>query len=122
MYLLDTNVISELMKPEPDSNVTLWVESQSIKSLFITAITQADVLYGLMILPESRRKNRLLKSTISIRLIRGIIADRRIAEKKYYCKSWPQLLYDHYILLLKLVNLRLRIVSEDHHNGSCTNT
>jgi len=110
------------MRPEPDSNVTLWVESQSIKSLFITAITQADVLYGLMILPESRRKNRLLKITISIRLIRGIIADRRIAEKKYYCKSWPQLLYDHYILLLKLVNLRLRIVSEDHHNGSCTNT
>lgn len=66
MYLLDTNVISELMRPEPDSNVYLWVESQSIYSLFITAITQAEILYGLMLLPNGRRKNRLVKTSESM--------------------------------------------------------
>lgn len=63
MIILDTNVISELMKSNPDSRVVHWVGSQHPASLFITSITKAEILYGLLLMPDGQRKSRLLEAT-----------------------------------------------------------
>ena len=59
MFILDTNVISELMRPAPSPRVIGWVDAQPTTSLFITTITQAEILYGLALLPPGRRRDAL---------------------------------------------------------------
>jgi toxin FitB len=59
MIVLDTNVLSELMKSEPSQAVMFWVENQSPTSLFTTTVTQAEILYGLALLPISKRREAL---------------------------------------------------------------
>jgi predicted nucleic acid-binding protein len=56
MLLLDTNVVSELMRATPEAKVLAWVDEQPASSLFLSAISQAEVLYGIALLPEGRRK------------------------------------------------------------------
>jgi hypothetical protein len=60
MILLDTNVISELMRREPSAQVVAWIEQRPRSRLGITAITQAEVLYGIELLSKGRRKQALL--------------------------------------------------------------
>ena len=59
MIVLDTNVISELMKPAPSTVVRAWVSSQSSTFLFTTAVNVAEILYGIERLPQGRRKRQL---------------------------------------------------------------
>ena len=59
MIVLDTNVLSELMRSEPDKAAYAWASAQPSTSLFITAITQAEVLYGIGLLPPGRRRSTL---------------------------------------------------------------
>jgi toxin FitB len=56
VIVVDTNVVSELMKVEPSSAVRAWVFAHSHHQLRITAITVAEVLYGIERLPEGRRR------------------------------------------------------------------
>lgn len=60
MIILDTNVLSELMRPAPSGAVMGWVAAQPVAGLFTTAITQAEILFGLALLPEGRRRSGLL--------------------------------------------------------------
>lgn len=57
MILLDTNVLSELMKPAPAARVVRWVAAQSATSLFVSSITQAEILHGIALMPAGRRRN-----------------------------------------------------------------
>jgi len=59
VFILDTNVISELMKPIPAPQVLAWVDAQPARDLFITTIAQAEILFGLALLPQGRRKDAL---------------------------------------------------------------
>jgi toxin FitB len=59
MILLDTNVISELMKAIPNSTVEAWLSRQPTESLFITAITEAELRYGAALLAPGRRRKSL---------------------------------------------------------------
>ena len=59
MIVLDTNVLSELLRPAPEARVRDWIAGQPISSLFVTTITQAEILYGLALLPLGRRQQRL---------------------------------------------------------------
>jgi toxin FitB len=59
MIVLDTNVLSELMKSKPDELVVRWIGKYKTASLFITTLTQAEILYGLEILPEGKRRTVL---------------------------------------------------------------
>jgi len=58
MIVLDTNVLSELMRPAPSEAVQRWVAEQPVTNLFTTTITQAEILFGLALLPEGRRRDR----------------------------------------------------------------
>jgi predicted nucleic acid-binding protein len=59
MILLDTNVISEMMKAEPDLAVTAWFRTQHNDDLFITTLSVAEIEYGISLLPEGRRRQQL---------------------------------------------------------------
>ncbi len=60
MILLDTNVVSELMRPAPSPVVMAWFAAQPAASLFISAVTEAELRYGVMLLPEGRRRTDLM--------------------------------------------------------------
>jgi len=56
VILLDTNVLSEVVKPRPDAQVLRWLSAQEPLSIFTTAITQAEVLFGIEDMPNGKRK------------------------------------------------------------------
>jgi predicted nucleic acid-binding protein len=59
MIVLDTNVLSEVFRPLPSAEVTAWMAQQEPAGLFLTTITQAEILYGIEVLPAGRRRTKL---------------------------------------------------------------
>jgi hypothetical protein len=59
MIVLDTNVISEPLRLAPDPRVMAWLDQQSAETLFITAISRAELHFGVLKLPEGKRKQAL---------------------------------------------------------------
>ncbi len=59
MIVLDTNVISELMRPRPHPGVVTWVAAQPRNTLHTTSINEAELFYGINALPEGRRRSDL---------------------------------------------------------------
>jgi predicted nucleic acid-binding protein len=59
MIVLDTNVLSEFMRVEPDTQVLAWVDAQPAMELAISAITVAEILHGIARLPFGKRKQKL---------------------------------------------------------------
>ena len=59
MIVLDTNVLSEMMRAEPDSTVATWISARPASSLFMTTVTQAEILSGLRLLPSGKRRSGL---------------------------------------------------------------
>ena len=66
MIILDTNVVSELMRPEPDARVRQWVSGRRADELATTAITVAEIRYGIERLPDGRRKEGLLSAATDL--------------------------------------------------------
>jgi predicted nucleic acid-binding protein len=66
VIVLDTNVISEMFKPTPDTHVMEWLDRQKLETLYISAVTQAELKYGVYRLPEGRRRKRLLSSILEV--------------------------------------------------------
>ena len=66
MIILDTNVLSEVMKPTPDAEVLAWMDAQPAAELYTTSITQAEILHGLMLLPAGRRRRALEAAATSM--------------------------------------------------------
>jgi predicted nucleic acid-binding protein len=60
MIVLDTNVLSEMMGLAPFEMVLHWMVEQPVTNLFTTTITQAEIFFGLALLPEGRRRSNLL--------------------------------------------------------------
>ena len=60
MIVLDTNVLSEALRPRPAGEVLQWLAAQAPSSVFTTTITMAEVLYGVEALPSGKRRARLL--------------------------------------------------------------
>jgi len=73
MIILDTNVVSEAMKPQPNIKVLAWLDSQPAETLYLTAITVAELLFGLAVLPDGNRKEQL---TNAINEIIGMFQNR----------------------------------------------
>ena len=76
LIVLDTNVVSELMKPEPDAIVFAWAARQPA-AMVTTSITEAEILYGIALLPSSRRKTDL--AAVAARMFRDDFKDRVLA-------------------------------------------
>ncbi|MGH7802813.1 MAG: type II toxin-antitoxin system VapC family toxin [Candidatus Binatia bacterium] len=59
MIVLDTNVVSELMKATPARRVVDWIAAQPATSLYTTSVTQAEILHGIALLPSGKRRRAL---------------------------------------------------------------
>ena len=59
MIILDTNVVSELLRPVPTSRVADWYARQAATEAFISAVTEAELRYGVEIMPTGRRRTDL---------------------------------------------------------------
>lgn len=94
MILLDTNVISELMKPAPSVDVEAWLAAQPASMVFTTTITEAELRYGIAMLPAGKRRKSLgaaveamLREDFSDRILpfdsSAAIAYAEIAARRY---------------------------------------
>lgn len=68
MIVLDTNVLSETLRPAPDALALAWLAQQPRSALFTTTVTRAELLYGVRLLPDGQRKAALMEA------IHGIFA------------------------------------------------
>lgn len=66
MFLLDTNVISELMKTKPEPKVLAWVDQQLDTDLYFCAISKGEIEWGIDLLSEGKRKQALAEAAVEI--------------------------------------------------------
>ena len=59
MHVIDTNVASELMRPSPAPAVAAWIAGRDAEEMYLTAVSEAELLYGVAIMPPGRRRNAL---------------------------------------------------------------
>lgn len=59
MILLDTNVVSEAMKPDPAPAVRAWLDAQAAETLYLSSVTIAELMFGVGALPQGHRKDKL---------------------------------------------------------------
>ena len=57
MILIDTNVISELWKAEPNLDVLAWMDAQAVETLYLSAVTVAELRFGVAAMPEGKRRS-----------------------------------------------------------------
>lgn len=74
MIVLDTNVVSELMRDEPHAEVLVWLDDRPTRELFVTAVTEAEVRTGIAFLPEDKRRRGIAEA--ADRVLGGLFAGR----------------------------------------------
>ncbi len=85
MILLDTNVISELMKTNPAASVLRWLDAQVEADLYICAISKAEIEWGIGLLEESKRKQQLRQAaTVIFELFTGRCLDYGCSAASHY--------------------------------------
>ena len=84
-FLLDTNVISELVKPRPNAGVTKWISSVEEESLYLSVLTFGEIRKGINLLPANARRASLeswLERDLVIRFAGRILPiDREVADR-----------------------------------------
>ena len=73
MIILDTNVVSEAMKPEPNPVVRAWLNNQAAETLYLSSVTLAELLFGIAALPSGKRKEML---ALTLEGLMGLFKDR----------------------------------------------
>lgn len=66
MIVLDTNVLSELIRAQPDPKVAAWLSRQARSKLFTTAISRGEMMFGVLVLPVGERQRRLQQEVQAI--------------------------------------------------------
>ena len=61
-FVLDTNVVSELMRPAPNARVTAWMARHAAVQMSLVAVTEAELRYGVAVLPTGNRRDRLAEA------------------------------------------------------------
>ncbi|MBL4543568.1 MAG: PIN domain-containing protein [Rhodobacteraceae bacterium] len=77
MIVLDTNVLSETMAAAPDPAVVAWLNAQALETVYLTAITVAELRYGAALMPPGRKRRRIEDLTASY--VDDLFADRILA-------------------------------------------
>ena len=73
MIILDTNVVSEAMKFEPNPVVRAWLNDQAAETLYLSSVTLAELLFGIAALPSGKRKEML---ALTLEGLMGLFKDR----------------------------------------------
>lgn len=64
MFVIDANVASELTRPEPTRSVAAWISGRDARDMYLTAVSEAELLYGVAIMPTGKRRNALQAAMI----------------------------------------------------------
>jgi hypothetical protein len=86
LIVLDTNVLSELAKPAAEPIVIAWANAQPVADLYTTAINEAEILFGLAIMPPDRRRDalqRAVDTAFSVLLAGRVLPFDRLAARRY---------------------------------------
>ncbi|MXW16620.1 MAG: type II toxin-antitoxin system VapC family toxin [Gemmatimonadetes bacterium] len=59
MLVIDTNIASELMRPQPTAAVAAWIAERDAQDMYLTAVSEAELLYGVAIMPHGKRRSAL---------------------------------------------------------------
>ena len=89
MILLDTNVLSELMRPVPNETVLAWLDRHTGEGVFVSAITEAEILRGIALLPDGKR--RAVLAEIANNLFAEDFADHRLPFDSPSARSYAEL-------------------------------
>ena len=86
IIILDTNIVSELLRPSPEPRIEAWLAAQDSRSVYLTTISEAELRYGAAVLPSGRRRDALLEAVDGMldEDFRGrILAFDRLAAEAY---------------------------------------
>ena len=61
MFVLDTNVVSELMLPDPELSVCNWINSQEQENLYLSSVSESELHFGLALMSAGKRRDRLVE-------------------------------------------------------------
>jgi len=88
MILVDTNVISEPMRDVSNNRVIKWIDAQAVETLFLSAISVAEVRFGIAVLPSGKRRERLHDRLVAdlLPLFAGRILPFDLAASNAYAK------------------------------------
>ena len=90
MYLLDTNIISELRKPKPHGGVLAWVSAQDAATLFISAMTVAEIQRGIEV---TRAQDAPKATQIEAWLDELLVTGQVLALDAAVCRQWARLMH-----------------------------
>jgi toxin FitB len=88
MIILDTNVISEAMKPSANPTVLSWLNAQAAETLYLTSISLAELLFGINSLPDGKRKNTL---SAALDGLLALFGDRILSFDNSAARSYAQI-------------------------------
>jgi predicted nucleic acid-binding protein len=89
MIILDSNVVSELMRPAPEPRVLRWLDSQAAEDLHVTAVTVAEILYGVDLISAGRRREVVRAATEN--MFEAVFADRILSFEDRAARSFSQI-------------------------------
>ena len=88
-FLLDTNILSELMRPRPEAKVTTWIAAQDINTLFLSVVTIGELESGFTTTPDPTRRVRLEESLE--RHLKQLFPGRVLPVTESIAKRWGKL-------------------------------
>ena len=91
-YLLDTNIVSELVKPVPADSLQEWMAAQEDDSLFIASLTVAEIQRGILELPDGRRRDQLAEWFVGPEGPQTLFAGRVLAFDEDAALVWGRLM------------------------------
>ena len=89
MIILDTNVVSELMRPAPERRVLHWFSSQATEDLHVTSVTMAEILHGIELVAGSRRRDALRGG--AEKMFEGVFADHVLIFEDRAARAFSQI-------------------------------
>ena len=89
MIILDTNVVSELMRPTPERMVLRWFGNQAAEDLHVTAVTVAEILYGIELISAARRREVVRAG--AEKMFEEVFADRILAVEDRAARAFSQI-------------------------------
>ena len=92
MFALDTNVASELMRPEPMPAVASWIAERDVREMYLTAVSEAELRYGIAIKPAGKRRN-MLEAAMTRWLAQGF-ADRILPFDSAAARAYAEIAAD----------------------------
>ena len=91
-YLLDTNIVSDVVKPQPSISLATWMASQADADLFISALTLAEIRRGILTMRDGRRRQRLEEWLDGPEGLNVLFAERILPFDELAGRAWAELM------------------------------